>query len=217
MKDSLKARVEQARRDALMNYCLSKLGGRTDVNGARGATPSPEELYRRLLIDPLQAGNVVSGRIPEAIASLQQYLGRVARGDEPFIRMTPDELAQWRQSDSRYAIWAGARNIQAHPDEFLDPALRSNRTAAFRALENALNQARLDADAVRGAVQQYLCELEVLTNLDIVSAYVTEMIPLRGTMYFVARTKTQPYSYFWRQLELGVTLGRDLPLSCLDW
>ncbi|KAG0092341.1 hypothetical protein BGZ92_010129, partial [Podila epicladia] len=109
--------------------------------------------------------------VAEGIASLQLYLNRLVQRREPHAKVMPDEVRRWQDNDSRYAVWAGNRALEAYPENYLNPTLRKSKTTLFKKLENRLNQGRINKDEAQSAVLDYLNGFEEVSNLEVVSGY----------------------------------------------
>ncbi|AZE48346.1 hypothetical protein C4K04_2674 [Pseudomonas chlororaphis] len=160
--------------------------------------PNTLDVARQLLIDPEATAKVASTRVAEAIASVQAYTQRIVQGAEPGLKLTPGELKRWRENDSRYAVWAANMQLRWHPEQYVNPVARIRKTKLFKQLETHLSQARLDNDSVQQALSAYLRDFERIANLDVVGAYQDGLDPTQNTIYFLGKTKSSPYGYYWR-------------------
>jgi hypothetical protein len=199
MSDELANQLNNNHRDALLayykGYVAPTLAGETDI--------TDEDIYQYLLIDTDISEAVNTSKVAQAISSLQTYIYRVALNQEPdFNPMRPDDLEEWREIDSQYAIWAAAEQVNDYPENYVSAFSRKGKSVFFRELEDRLNQNQLDRDQVQGAVLAYLNEFEDVANLQVVNGYCDEVEFDKGKYFFVGRTAEQPYRYYWRCMDL---------------
>jgi len=199
MSDELANQLNNNHRDALLayykGYVAPTLAGETDV--------TDEDIYQYLLIDTDVSEAVDTSKVAQAISSLQTYIYRVALNQEPeFNPMRPDDLEEWREIDSQYAIWAAAEQVNDYPENYVSAFSRKGKSVFFRELEDRLNQNQLDRDQVQDAVLTYLNEFEDVANLQVVNGYCDEVEFDKGKYFFVGRTAEQPYRYYWRCMDL---------------
>lgn len=164
----------------------------------REREPETVDVAATLLIDPEMTAKVPSTRVAEAIASLQAFIQRIAEGAEPGLVLTPSELERWHTNDSRYSTWAANVQLRWHPEQYLNPASRINKTDLFRKFETRLAQSRLDRDAIDVALREYLNGFEHIINVDVIGGYQDGLDQARNTVYFLGRSKNAPYEYYYR-------------------
>ncbi|NHR07243.1 hypothetical protein HA052_18800 [Chromobacterium haemolyticum] len=164
----------------------------------REKQPETVDVASTLLIDPEMTAKVPTTRVAEAIASFQTFIQRIAEGAETGLALTPAELERWQTNDSRYAIWAANVQLRWHPEQYVNPAARMNKTDLFRQFETRLAQSHLDRDAVEGALREYLNGFEKIVNLDVIGGYQDGLDQASSTMYFLGRSKNAPYEYYSR-------------------
>ncbi|KNH28526.1 insecticidal toxin complex protein TcaB2 [Pseudomonas syringae] len=209
----------EKRRSALVEYCIGQVnesGGR-DYNFLR----TPTDLFELLRMDPLDSYPVQSSWVAEATSCAQQYIHAVYRKLEPgFEKHLFDkrDLATW-ELYSNYPDWAALQLIALYPENFINPFVRQRKTSLFKALENNLNQTRLNTDTVQAALQDYLQTFEQTCNLDVISCYMDGTSPAQADYYFVGRQRIAPYQYFWRraQVELSPTCVAINPAAWDEW
>ncbi|SUX32631.1 Tc toxin subunit A-related protein [Chromobacterium violaceum] len=164
----------------------------------REHAPETVDVASTLLIDPEMTAKVPTTRVAEAIASFQAFIQRIAEGAEAGLELTPDELKRWQTTDSRYAVWAANVQLRWHPEQYVNPAARINKTGLFQQFETRLSQSHLDRDAVEGALREYLSGFEKIVNLDVIGGYQDGVDQASSTMYFLGRSKNAPYEYYCR-------------------
>ncbi len=199
MNANIEAQLNEAKRDALVDFYLGHVIPKKDDALAK-KVHTAEDLYAYLLIDPLISSTVRTSKVAEGIASLQLYLNRLVQRREPNTKVMPDEVRQWQENDSRYAVWAGNRALETYPENYLNPTLRKSKTALFKQLETRLNQGRINKDEAQSAVLDYLNDFEEVSNLEVISGYEAR---IEQMVYFIGRTKNKPHKYYWRSLNLA--------------
>ncbi|THJ46022.1 hypothetical protein E9536_40245 [Burkholderia sp. LS-044] len=160
--------------------------------------PETVDVASTLLIDPEMTAKVPTTRVAEAIASFQAFIQRIAEGVEPGLALTPAELERWHSNDSRYAVWAANVQLRWHPEQYVNPAARMNKTGLFQQFETRLAQSHLDRDAIDGALREYLNGFEKIVNLDVIGGYQDGLDQASGTTYFLGRSKNPPYEHYYR-------------------
>ncbi|WP_333995095.1 Tc toxin subunit A [Burkholderia orbicola] len=160
--------------------------------------PETVDVASTLLIDPEITAKVRTSRVAEAIASFQAFIQRIAEGAEQGLALTPAELERWHSNDSRYAMWAANVQLRWHPEQYVNPVARINKTGLFQQFEMRLAQSHLDRGAVEGALREYLNGFEKIVNLDVIGGYQDGMDQASSTTYFLGRSKNAPYEHYYR-------------------
>ena len=200
MTDAIKKQLDERLRDALLALYLDKVA-------PDNATPlkSAQDLYEYWLLDVLVSQDVPTTPVACAIASLQQYINRLLMNLEPGYApedFTAEHRQTWRNELHQYGTWAAHQKLLYFPATYLDPVLRANSSDNFQQLENALNQNRLQADAVQSAVLAYLARFEEVANLTMLNGYIDGEDFANSTYYFIAKSRTEN-TYFWRSLDMA--------------
>ncbi|MCA6221262.1 insecticidal toxin complex protein TccB [Photorhabdus antumapuensis] len=221
MLSTMEKQLNESQRDALvtgyMNFVVPTL------KGVEGQPVTVEDLYEYLLIDPEVADEVETSRVAQAIASIQQYMTRLVNGSEPGRQAMESSTAnEWRDSDSQYAIWAAGAEVRNYAENYISPITRQEKSHYFSKLETMLNQNQLDPDRVQDAVLGYLNEFEAVSNLYVLSGYINQDKFEQAIYYFIGRTTTKPYRYYWRQMDLSKNrqdpAGNPVTPNCWnDW
>ncbi|EPJ78405.1 neuraminidase-like domain-containing protein [Pseudomonas sp. CFII68] len=212
MTVAMKKQLDESLRDAQLAFYLDKV---VPDNGLTGTArlKTAQDLYEYWLLDVLVSQDVPTTPVACAIASLQQYINRILMNMEPGYdraSITPEHLQTWRNEMHQYAIWAAHQKLLYFPASYLDPILRNNKSDNFQQLENALNQNRIQADAVQSAVMAYLTRFEEMANLNILNGYIDGEDFANSTYYFIAKSRTEN-TYFWRSLDMGQRPVADTP------
>lgn len=202
----LKERLAERRRDAMLLFYPRYVVPAE----LQGTIKTADDLYEYMLIDPQVSAKVTTSRIAEAIASVQLYMHRCREGLEPDVdkaklaeAMRPGGyFAFWDAYNKRYGTWAGLQRLLRYPASYIEPSLRYNKTTAFHALEEALNQGRLTAQRAEEAYDAFLDEVSNIFQIEYVGGSITE----RGTQgpfkyLFLGRNKASPPRYFWRSYD----------------
>ncbi len=198
--------LKEAQRDARVAYYLGQLVPKEDkFKKLRDNLKTPNDLYEYLLLDNQVANNVITSRVAQAMASLQQYISGIMMHIEPGYDekiQDVEKLEDWQNNDSRYPIWAANQQIRITAENYIDPTLRIGKTKLFEQLETTLNQGKITQEAVEGAVLAYLNGFEEVANLEVTSGYENGTDRNKDNYYFIGRTRAQPYQYYWRMLEM---------------
>jgi hypothetical protein len=191
--------INEKTRDALVDFYLKQL---VPASSFDRKIETPEDLYEYLLIDPEISSQVTTSCVASAISSLQTYVTDVSLSREPNVFLSKDAAKTWQQVYQQYSIWAANQLLSLYPENYIDPSLRLSKTTLFQALETALSQGLLTEDTVQKAVFAYLNDFEKTSNLEIVSGFQTTPEINNAEIYFVGRTRIQPYEYYWRKVDM---------------
>ncbi|ODS24949.1 hypothetical protein AB835_01430 [Candidatus Endobugula sertula] len=177
-----------------------------------------DDIFQYLLIDNQVSGQIQTTRIAEAIASVQLYINRCIQGMEPNIDRSLLQNAffvEWDQYNKRYSTWSGVSQLAYYPENYIDPTLRYNQTSLQQELITEISQSQLSKDSVETAYMNYLDKFEEVANLKVISGYHHGAAFMDGKTYFIGRSNTQPYRYFWRSLNQAG--GVDGQFSASAW
>ena len=200
----LDGQVQECKRTALIGTAINALAQRDGtiwINNSRN-------LYEYLLIDVEMGGTTTISTIKEGLNAIQLYLLRCRERLEPGIAnfAIPTVWWEWMMN---YRIWEANRKIFVYPESYFDPALRASKTKLFIDLENTLKQGDIDGKTVETAFTKYLDRFAELAKLCYVDAcYYNVSDDAHAdvrTMFFVARTETQPWKYFYTTCQIGDT------------
>ena len=181
-----------------------------------------DDLFCYLLIDNQVSGHIITTRIAEAIASVQLYINRCLQGVEVNIErnlLTESFFAQWDLYNKRYSTWAGVSKLAYYPENYVDPTLRYNQSGLQQQLLNELNQSQLNKESVETAYLNYLNGFEDVANLKVLCGYHHAKDMDTGLSFFVGRSNTTPYRYYWRSLnhEAHDGVGGYVASAWTDW
>jgi hypothetical protein len=221
MSENLDQRLNEARRDAMLSYYLAHCIS-ADL---KDALQTPNDLYDYWLLDVQVSEAVPTSPVASAITSLQHYINRIHSGLEPGYEtpgMSPHETLAWQNSLHTYPLWSASQQLRYHPQNFLDPTLREDKSDSFAQLENELQQHRLQPDTALKAVQGFLSRFEEVASIQTLNGYIDGNVGQleTSTYYFVGKSATDSI-YYWRSLDLSKrsTANPDAPapLAWTDW
>ena len=209
--DALRQAVPLARR-----YREQRLSG----PAALSAIKTEADLYEYLLIDTRVATDVTTSRVAQAIASVQQYINATLLNMEPGRKPLPaDDVADWAQSGSQYAIWAGDQELQDYPENYIDPTLRENRTGLFSLLETQLSAHALTDTSIQDGFLAYLAGFETISNLKVLNGYAESPDTSNAVYYLVGQSNIMPNKFYWRSLDMSKrdSSGALNPTAWSEW
>jgi hypothetical protein len=181
--------LRQQKRDALVAYLLSQ----------NTQMASSDDLFDYFLVDVEMCSCQPTSRIVSAHGSVQLFVQRCLLGIEPTAVAdvsVDDGWDQWSWMQA-YRVWQANREVFLYPENWINPPLRDDKSEPYIALENALAQSDLSADAISDAAIQYLETLDDLAFLEVVTMYYDEGALV---LYVFARTKGgDPHTYYYRQ------------------
>ncbi len=198
--DQLYAQIEgdeqERKRTALVHTALNELAGKEGTKWIKNT----RNLYEYLLIDVEMSGCAQISYIKEGLNALQLYLTRCRERLEPGIEHF-DIPSVWWEWMINYRVWEANRKIFLYPENYIDPAHRKSKTQLFKDLESDLKQGDCNNETVEAAYKKYLDSFAELAQLQYVDAYYCnvkdETRDDAPTLFLFARTKTQPYKYYY--------------------
>ncbi|PHM61559.1 neuraminidase-like domain-containing protein [Xenorhabdus ishibashii] len=215
---SIEERLLESQRDALLDFYLGQVVAYSpDMTSLRDKIKDVDDACDYLLLDLLTSAKVKATRLSLATNSLQQFVNRVSLNIEPGLFMTAEESENWQEFANRYNYWSADRLLRTYPESYLEPLLRLNKTEFFFQLEGALNQGKITEDSVQQAVLGYLNNFEDVSNLKVIAGYEDGVNIKHDKFFFVGRTRTQPYQYYWRSLNLSIRHPDTDALSPNAW
>jgi hypothetical protein len=123
---------------------------------------------------------------------------------------------QWRWIQN-YRVWEANRKVFLYPETYIRPELRSTRTAAFKALQQNLQQGDITNDSVTQAYKKYLDEYTEVSRLIIAGGYVWQpdstTEPNVSELALFGFTRTDPRRYHYRL----ATFTDDKGSSTAEW
>jgi peptidoglycan hydrolase-like protein with peptidoglycan-binding domain len=188
---ALRDPVRRLQRAALVAYLVARDDKYADE----------EDLYADLLIDVEMDPCMLTSRIKQAISTVQLFVQRAFRNLEDGIELTRTDRDHWEWMKN-YRVWEAARRVFLEPENWIQPELRTDKSPLFERLENALMQGELDDAAAERAYTEYLEGLLKIARLEVMSVchqFETDDAGTVDVLHVVARTKSQPREYYYRQ------------------
>jgi len=220
--------VANAKRDALVAYLITH---QID-NSALPAKLDANDVYEYLLTDVQKDASLDTSYIVEAINSIQLFYHRALMGLEPSVpEALVDNLRLWWPWMKNYRIWEANRKVFLHPENYIRPELRTEKSPAFEELEQKLLQDEITSTSVRAAYQHYLEAFHEIGRLRIVGGYRYEhLIELEGSsggtsetatqisVFMIGVSRTEPLVYYFRFGALQPPKnGQDPDTTDIDW
>ncbi|PQQ28891.1 neuraminidase-like domain-containing protein [Photorhabdus hindustanensis] len=202
MSNLIEAKLQENLRDALVDYYLGQIVPHDSAfQSLRERIQNVDDLYDFLLLDTQVSSKVKTARVAHVTQSVQQYINRIVLNLESGLSMTQEDADNWQEFANRYGYWAANQQLAIYPEVYVDPTLRLTKTEFFFQLESALNQGKLTDDVAQKAILGYLNNFEEVSNLEVIAGYEDGVDIADDKIYFIAKTRTQPYRYFWRTLD----------------
>lgn len=205
--------LKEARRDALVSHYLAAHDFSSLPAGSSVTTA--DDLYEYLLLDTKVSDNVTTSPVSEAISSLQLCIQRALQGyDGDIASDAAGFLAQdgflynWDRYNKRYSTWASKEKLRFYTGNYVDPSLRTNKTALFDDFENNIRQGRISSSSVSNAFGIYLGDYYIYANLTHLWAGSGED---KKSLYLTAKFNEQ---YFWRKVALD---NNEKPVTWGEW
>lgn len=214
--------LREQQRDALVGYLLAH----RPADAARWH--DAHDVYARYLIDVEMSSCQGTSRIVQANATIQHFVQRCILNLEPGVEVDADadeDWLQWRWMN-RYRLWEANRKVFCYPENWIEPALRRDKSPFYRDLENDLLQSEVTREAAADAFRTYLEKLAGVARLDVVGVYheVRSGSENATTLHVVGRKQGNPPSHYYRQwidssrwtawskIDLDITSDHVLPV-----
>lgn len=191
-------RIEK--RDALIAYSL-----KYDADG-NAVERSVEDLFNYYLIDPKMSACQLTSRIKQAISSTQLFVQRCRLSlESASVLVNNQSLAQWSEWQwmQNYRVWEANRKVFLYPENWIEPALRDDKSEFFKAFEDELLQAEITHDNVEKAFNNYLLKVHEVANMDMMGM-CKSLEDGREVVHVLARTKEHPSTYYYRKQKDGI-------------
>lgn len=187
--------VRTLQRDALVAYILHQMRSHPDSEHIN----TPEKLFEYFLMDVQMEPCMQTSRIRHALSSVQLFIERCLMNLEPRVSAAAIDAKQWEWM-KRYRVWEANRKVYLFPENWLEPELRPNRSAACREMESELLQGDITEERAATALLKYLGKLEEVAKLEPCGIYHDEN---KQTDHVVARTSGGNRKYYYRRKEGG--------------
>lgn len=194
----LNNRLRENQRDALISFLLVQ-----DVIMQQSIIDA-DGLFEFFLIDVQMAPLVETSRIKQAISTVQTYIQRCHLGLEVQNGVDSDLLNRqswaWMKN---YRVWEANRKVFLYPENWIDPALRDDKSDIFRAFEGDLLEKELTKDGISRALRKYVYSVVEVANLIAIALHLETVLPETPTsppvkLHIFARTRTVPFKYYYR-------------------
>ncbi|KAJ5683130.1 hypothetical protein N7462_006295 [Penicillium macrosclerotiorum] len=206
--ESMHNELRERRRDALIQYLLQHPS--IKAQNVRDA----DSLFEYLLLDVQMGAAMRTNRMSQAIATVQLFVQRCLLGLEPGIlaSVIPTDRWAWMQ---QYRLWEANRKVFLYPENWVDPSLRDNKTPAFQDFEREMMQSELSEESVTDLVKKYIYQAHETAQLHIQS-YHWDRQRSSYTIHVIGRTRTSPYTFFYRRMD-GLVVDTKVTPTWSPW
>ncbi|MBO3752606.1 hypothetical protein J5X84_41700 [Streptosporangiaceae bacterium NEAU-GS5] len=181
-------RLRDRQRAALVAYLVHRDGARDTA-----------DLHARYLLDVEMGPVLRTSRIKQAISSTQLFIQRLLldlEGGSAADLATLGRQVEWAGSEQ---IWEANRRVFLYPENWLEPALRDDKSHLFRKLESELLQGDLGTERAIALFGDYLVALQDISRLTVRAMYAEAVGPASALVHVLARTADQPLRFYYRQ------------------
>ena len=195
-------RLREQQRDALVSAIIATSETLT----------TREQIFEHLLIDVEMSACMLTTRIVQANSSVQMFVHRVLlQLEAPAVKFQPGAAHAWSWMKN-YRVWEANRKVFLYPENWIEPALRGDKSPEFEKLESELLQDTLDNAKVERGLIGYLAGLDRVANLEIVAVYAHDPY---STVWLLGRTQSAPRTWFLRKRGHNDPWGpwEELPLE----
>ncbi len=113
----------------------------------------------------------------------------------------------WRKN---YRVWEANRKVFLHPENYIEPELRDNKTPLFEQLESELLQQQINADTVLDAYANFMRGFEEVAHLKTAGSYHDKDHDSRtDILHLFGVTPGDPPTYYYRAIENAYFGERD--------
>ena len=175
------------------------------------------DLYSYFLLDTEMTALMKTSRIVQATLSVQLFVQRCFLNLEKDVVVDDKYDGEWNQWEwmKKYRLWEANRKIFLYPENWIEPDLRDDKTPIFKELEDDLNQNEITNEYAEEVFENYLQKLNDISNLFICGMYrehtnfddgftntdtdMQEETSRVDTLHIIARSKSIPYTYYYRK------------------
>lgn len=190
--------LRDRRRKAMVQYLLNR--SEYKKKGILDA----DHLFEHLLIDVQMGPQLETSRIKQAISTVQLFVQRCNLGHEKTGDGNKNcagvSAVRWAYM-AKYTLWEANRKLFLYPENWVDPAIRDNKTELFRAFESSIMQSNLDMQKIQDALAAYVYGFNEVATLDVRAYYHEKLDDDHSRYHFFGRTRQAPFNYFYRRLE----------------
>ena len=190
--------VRNLLRDALVDYILQYKRPSPEIS-------TPDKLYEYFLVDVEMDACMKTSRIRLALSAVQLFIQRCLMNLEPDVASASIRAEQW-DSMGRYVVWAANRNVYLFPENYMEEAIRDNKSPLFKELEGQLLQQEITDESAELAFLNYLKKLDEIAKLEMVGMYLEENE--KGNqdddiLHVIGRTLGNTRRHYYRRYEFG--------------
>ncbi|KAF1844454.1 uncharacterized protein K460DRAFT_397544 [Cucurbitaria berberidis CBS 394.84] len=204
--------IRKKKQDVLTSYLLAQ----TDFKKLE--IRSEYGLFEHFLIDVQMGSQMETTRIRQAISTVQLFIQRCLLGMEKKngIKKTiiSKEIWAWM---SRYALWQANRKVFLYPENWADPTLRDDKTEPFQQLEARVLQTSLNEETIGQILRDYIYAVDDVADLEVESYLWEASRGFHARIHFFSRTRTAPYVFYYRKLEIGGVRASDARWDWYPW
>lgn len=189
----LRDRLREQQRDGLVAWILAHPPA--DVARWHDAA----DVYAYYLIDVEMSACQGTSRIVQANATIQLFVQRCILNLEPQVTVDAKEDVDWLQWKwmSRYRVWEANRKVFWYPENWIDPALRTDKSVFFTELENDLLQSEVTSATAEEGFRSYLTKLDQIARLEVVGQYYELGTP--SVSHVIGRKQGDPPTHYYRK------------------
>lgn len=212
----LKRIISKLRSKALCSlYILDKLSDSKYRNDSA-------EVYKHLLIDTDISSEIKTTKIAEAIASIQLYVNNCFNNFEKEVQdsVRPRPFfSNWEEYNRRYSTWAALSMLVYYPENYIDPVIRTGKTAMMDNLQQRISQEGIKKEAIDDAFLTYLTEFEQIADLNVISAYHDTLDIKTGKTYFIGHSGGTDLNYYLRSVNNNgvVIIDKKITMPSSIW
>ena len=200
--------MRERRNAALISWLLAQ---KTD-KGVPVWGADADDLFDRFLIDVQMSCCELTSRIVQAYCAIQLFVQRCQMNLEPGLTLDPDNKDDgWLQWEwmQRFQLWVANRKIFLYPENWLIATSRPDSSEQFQTLAQAVHQQEMVSSNLEDVVLAYIGALDGIAHLQ-----VTGVCTSGSTRHVVARTASDPPTYYFRSLVDEIwTAWQQIPLN----
>jgi peptidoglycan hydrolase-like protein with peptidoglycan-binding domain len=165
-----------------------------------------DSLFEFFLIDVQMDACMETSRIKQAISSVQLFVQRCFLGLEDKLDSAKKQIGvpnealdrqrwEWMQ---RYRVWEANRKVFLYPENWIEPALRDDKSPFYKEFESELLQKDINPQTVQDAMKSYLFKVDEVANLKVVGLF----LDAEGSkLHIFSRTRNAPYFFYYRYFD----------------
>lgn len=210
---SARGNVDEEARDALVGtYMYAVVAKDSELTTV---IKTDDVLYQYLLIDVEVSDQVPTTRLLENVGAIQLYINRILSGVEKGNISDRDKLVTLWKTAQQYRVWQAQEELDLYPCNYVEPELRSNKTALFLQLEQDLTQGDLTDSTVDTALRKYLSSVQDLTRLLPKPAFST--FRTSTTRVFITAPSSTGNDCYYRSVEIAQDDTDFGPIKPVEW